>query len=131
MFPNVTPEQMAVIGQLTSSVDTMILGRNTYLEQEAAFSNEASDLASAMNNLNKILFSKNLNKVEWQNSRLATDDPTNEINKLKQQDGKNIHVSGGSSLAKSFLELGLIDEPSFVYTSCNIRSRKNDFFRFC
>lgn len=110
IFPNVTPEQMAVVGQLTMSVDTMILGRNTYLEQEAAFSKEVNELASAMNSLNKVVFSKTLDKVAWQNSRLALDDPFEEINKLKQQSGKNIYVSGGASFAKSLLESDLIDE---------------------
>ncbi|WP_028776964.1 dihydrofolate reductase family protein [Shimazuella kribbensis] len=110
VFSNVTPEQMAVVTKASSQADTMILGRNTYLEQEAAFSTQTNDLANMMNSLNKVVFSKTLDKVEWQNSRLALDSPTEEIHQLKKQPGMNIYVSGGSTLAKSFLELELIDE---------------------
>jgi dihydrofolate reductase len=58
----------------------------------------------------KIVFSKTLDKHEWNNSRLATADIAEEIAHLKQQPGKHIVVTGGASLAQSLLQSGLIDE---------------------
>lgn len=56
----------------------------------------------------KIVFSKTLEKVEW-NSRLVRGDIAGEIRKLKQQPGKDMAI-GGSTIASSCVQLGLIDE---------------------
>jgi len=56
----------------------------------------------------KIVFSKTLNKVEW-NSRLVKDDAVEEVRRLKAQTGKNLSV-GGASLAGTLMKQGLIDE---------------------
>jgi dihydrofolate reductase len=56
----------------------------------------------------KIVFSKTLEKVEW-NSRLVKDNLRQEVLELKAQPGKDLSVSG-AGLAASFMRLGLIDE---------------------
>ena len=56
----------------------------------------------------KIVFSKTLNKVEW-NSRLVKDGAVEEVRRLKAQTGKNLSV-GGASLAGTLMKQGLIDE---------------------
>ena len=56
----------------------------------------------------KIVFSKTLDKVEW-NSRLVRDDLAEEVKKLKAQPGKSLGV-GGPTLAASLIQLDLIDE---------------------
>jgi len=56
----------------------------------------------------KVVFSKTLDKVEW-NSRLVRGDLVGEVSKLKAQSGKNISV-GGADLAASCIQLGLVDE---------------------
>jgi dihydrofolate reductase len=56
----------------------------------------------------KVVFSKTLAQVDW-NSRLVRDDIAGEVNRLKQQPGKAMSV-GGSELASTFMQLGLIDE---------------------
>jgi dihydrofolate reductase len=47
-------------------------------------------------------------KVAWKNSRVLSD--LEEIRKLKQEPGKDIHVVGGATLVSSMMNLGLIDE---------------------
>ncbi|MFX7152095.1 dihydrofolate reductase, partial [Acinetobacter baumannii] len=42
----------------------------------------------------KIVFSTTLDKVEWNNSRLVKDHVKEEINKLKQQPGKDMVILG-------------------------------------
>ena len=56
----------------------------------------------------KIVFSKTLEKVEW-NSRLVRDNIADEIAKLKRQPGKDMDL-GGPTIASTFMRLGLIDE---------------------
>jgi dihydrofolate reductase len=56
----------------------------------------------------KIVFSKTLEKVEW-NSRLVRDVVADEIRALKEQPDNDMQV-GGPNLASAFMRLGLIDE---------------------
>jgi dihydrofolate reductase len=56
-----------------------------------------------------IVFSKTQQKVDWPNSRIATD-PDAEIAKLKQQAGKDILTWGGATFANYLISKGLIDE---------------------
>ena len=55
-----------------------------------------------------LVVSKTLDKVKWQTSRIVRD--IEEIRKLKQQPGKNMHVVGGATLVGSLMNAGLIDE---------------------
>jgi len=56
----------------------------------------------------KIVFSKTLDRVEW-NSRLVRDVTADEINRLKAQPGNDMSVDG-PTLAATFMQLDLIDE---------------------
>ena len=56
----------------------------------------------------KVVFSKTLEKVEW-NSRLVKEDFAGEIRRLKAQPGKTMEI-GGANLAATFIKQDLIDE---------------------
>ena len=58
----------------------------------------------------KVVFSRTLQDVGWSNSRLAGDDVTGEIRRLRDQPGKAIIILGSSDLAASLAAAGLIDE---------------------
>ncbi|MEZ4766446.1 MAG: dihydrofolate reductase family protein [Calditrichia bacterium] len=49
----------------------------------------------------------------WENTELAKGNLTDEIHKLKHQDGKDIIVYGGSSFVASLIKHRLIDEFHF------------------
>ncbi|MFH4307029.1 dihydrofolate reductase family protein, partial [Acinetobacter baumannii] len=51
-----------------------------------------------------------LDTVEWNNSRLVKDHVEEEINKLKQQPGKDMVILGSPRFAHYLMQLGLIDE---------------------
>ncbi len=93
------------------NADTLVFGRATY-ELMAAYWPAAphDEIADKMNGLPKIVFSKTLLKVDWNNSRLIRNNIEEEILKLKQQSGKDIVILGSAKLASSFLRCGLIDE---------------------
>jgi dihydrofolate reductase len=50
-----------------------------------------------MNKLPKLVFSKTLDKVEWNNSRLTKAIIPEEILKMKQQPGKDMVIFGSAS----------------------------------
>ncbi len=58
----------------------------------------------------KIVFSKTMKKAEWNNTMVINDNIAEEINKLKQQPGKDLVIFGSPGLAHSLMELDLIDE---------------------
>jgi dihydrofolate reductase len=100
----------------------LVFGRRTY-ELMANFwpkyKPQAGDSDNAvvterMNNLPKIVFSKNLKAVSegenWKNVTLKKGNIAEEIKKLKGQPGKAILVLGSSNLCVSLLEYGLLDE---------------------
>jgi dihydrofolate reductase len=67
-------------------------------------------VAAGMNNADKIVFSRTLKKVEWNNTRLMKDNIVEEIKKMKQLPGREMTVLGSGSILIQFAEQGLIDE---------------------
>ena len=49
-------------------------------------------------------------KVEWNNSRLVKDNIVEEVEKLKQQAGKDMVIFGSGSIVSAFAQAGLIDD---------------------
>ncbi len=95
-----------------------LFGRVTYqlMESYWPFAHEDPKANSGMlefadkfNAIPKIVFSKSLEKADWNNTKLINGDAVEEVKKLKQQPGKDISV-GGINLASSLMNAGLIDE---------------------
>jgi dihydrofolate reductase len=61
---------------------------------------------------NHIVLSKTLDQVAWKNTRIVRD--VEEIRKMKQQPGKDMHAVGGATLVSSLMNQGLIDELRLV-----------------
>jgi dihydrofolate reductase len=104
---------------LLSNVDALLFGRVTYQLMAdywpAAATNPSTskgdlEIADKMNNLPKIVFSKTLQEVQWNNSRLVKENIAEEISKIKQQPGKDMVIFGSGSIVSTFMQLGLIDE---------------------
>ena len=94
--------------------DALLLGRVTY-EEWVSFWPTATDepFASLMNKTPKHVVSTTLDKVawgQWNTISLLKGDLAAEINKLKNQPGKNIGVGGSISLTQSLIQHDLLDE---------------------
>lgn len=93
----------------------ILFGRVTY-ELMAGYWPGASDkendpaIIDAMNNLPKIVFSRTLENVPWNNSRLVKDDIEGEVARLKREPGKDIVIYGSGSIVSALSQAGLIDE---------------------
>jgi dihydrofolate reductase len=61
-----------------------------------------------MNRLSKIVFSRTLERVEWNNTRLIAENAQKEIQTLKMQPGKDMAIFGSADLISSLMDV--IDE---------------------
>ena len=98
----------------TDAEDAMLMGRVTY-EDWLPFWPTSTDepYASHINNIPKYVVSTTLDDVQWgkwEKPTLIKEDLAAEINKLKQEPGKNIGVSGSPTLVRSLLQENLLDE---------------------
>lgn len=68
------------------------------------------DVAERMNALPKIVFSRTLEKVSWQNTRLVKGDLVAEMRRLKQGSGPDMVILGSGSIVGQLAVEGLIDD---------------------
>ena len=104
------------VNQLTDSADTILLGRKMTDGFISYWSNvklesEEYRFAKQMVDYHKIVFTKTLDKSNWENTTLAKGDITDEVNKIKKQNSKkDIVVYGGAGFVSSLIKNNLIDE---------------------
>ena len=67
-------------------------------------------ITEKMNNHKKIVFSKTLENVAWNNSSLIKENAFDEVKKLKQQPGKDMIIFGSGTLVSEFTQNKLIDQ---------------------
>lgn len=99
------------VTELTEPVDCIVLGRKLaqgFIPHWA--SNPKEEGAEKINSTIKVVFTKTLDKSEWDNAILAKGDLVDEITKLKRQDGKDIIAYGGATFVSALIKQGLIDE---------------------
>jgi dihydrofolate reductase len=105
------------VNELTDSVDTILLGRKMTDGFLSYWTDIVSrpvdppyDFAKKMVDKPKIIFTKTLNKLVWENTSLAKGNLVEEINNLKKQPGNDIIVYGGAGFVSSLISNNLIDE---------------------
>lgn len=102
--------------EMLKSIDGMLIGRRTYELFSGYWPTAIGEDAERMNALPKIVFSRTLKKVEWNNSRLVSNHVAEEVTRLKQQPGKDLALFGSADLASTLMRLGLIDEYRILVT---------------
>lgn len=103
--------------ELTAPVDTILLGRKmtdgfiTYWENVTKNPQDVEyGFAMKMCETPKVVFTKTMTTSPWKNTVLATGDLVDEINTLKNQDGRDIIVYGGTGFVANLVKADLIDE---------------------
>jgi dihydrofolate reductase len=110
-WPIVEEEFFGYAREMLRSVDTILFGRRTYLHMAAYWPSAPRDeIADQMNNLRKLVFSRTLERAEWNNSHVVRDHAAGEVARLKRASGKDLVILGSASLASSLLQANLIDE---------------------
>jgi dihydrofolate reductase len=108
------PAFKASVMGFIDSVDTMVLGANTYSQSKDywPYADEQGEYGEKLNNLTKFVASSTLEDAPWGDFPAATvtRDPAATIRELTEQDGKDIWLWGSLQLMHSLLGAGLVDE---------------------
>ena len=107
------------VATMTNKADTALYGRVTY-EMMEGYWPKAGEQPNATkhdkehsawyNKVSKVILSKTINETGLINTKVISDQLTDNINKIKNQEGKNILIFGSPAASHSLLSLGLIDE---------------------
>ncbi|MFC0512635.1 dihydrofolate reductase family protein [Mucilaginibacter angelicae] len=108
--------------QLMHGVDLIIYGRKTYelmvpywpdVAKDQNTSKADSEFAKTFDAIDKVVFSRTLDDIEDNKTKVIRGDLKDAMLKLKQQPGGNISI-GGVNLPLQMIEHGLVDEFYFV-----------------
>ena len=116
---NVDEEMFEYAGKETDEADTALYGRVTY-EMMESYWPTAGDQPTATkhdiqhsrwyNSVRKIILSRTMHGENLKNTTIIEENILDEINKLKQEPGKNILIFGSPTTVHSLLQENLIDE---------------------
>ncbi len=102
---------------LISQADTLLLGRKSYQEFYAYWSEKGPSkdglekiFAKKINALHKIVVTKTLDRAEWSDSKIISEVAPEKIQKLKKESENGIVMYGSASIVQQLTNLGLIDE---------------------
>jgi dihydrofolate reductase len=116
---NKDPEWRGFVEGNASGGGVLLFGRITYelmvsyWPTQYAIQNDTI-VAKQMNDLPKVVFSRTLDKVSWNNTRLVKGDIVAEVRKLKKESGKGMAILGSGSVVSQLAQENLIDEYQFV-----------------
>ncbi|HYJ65990.1 MAG TPA: dihydrofolate reductase family protein [Parafilimonas sp.] len=102
-------------------IDTIFVGRKTY-----EMSSEMEGGGAGFPKFKEYVFSTTLDKVK-QGATLIKSNIKTEVEKIKNEKGKDIWLFGGASLTTSLMNLGLVDELSLAVYPVILGSGKSLF----
>lgn len=113
------PEFEAFVTDNAKGGGTLVFGRKTYEMMKSYWpSPEALKrdpvVAERMNSLPKIVFSKTLDRADWNNTKIVKGDLPAEVRRLKKESGDDMVILGSGSIVAQLAPEGLIDEYQFV-----------------
>ena len=90
----------------------LLLGRRTYEILAASWPQRGSDVPNAdwMNSTRKYVASATLEAPEWQNTAVLKGDVGEGVSRLKEEEGETITLNGSTTLLRTLLRAGLVDE---------------------
>jgi dihydrofolate reductase len=115
----VDEELFDFVGTMTDNADTALYGRVTYEMMESYWptageqpnaSKHDKEHSAWYNKVSKVVLSRTMNETGRINTKIISDHLTDNINKIKNKEGKNILIFGSPGASHSLLSLGLIDE---------------------
>ncbi len=104
-------EASQVIGETIAGEFDMLLGRRTYEIFASYWPNHGDDpIGKAFNKATKYVVTNSLNRFDWENTVHIGGDIVEDIQRLKESDGPELHIWGSSILLQMLISAGLIDE---------------------
>ena len=92
----------------------LLFGRTTY-EVMAAWwptpmaAQAMPEVATSMNAMPKIVFSRTLSSADWNNTVLVKDDLVGTVRRMKSETGPDIAILGSGTIVRQLADAGLID----------------------
>jgi len=101
------------------TTDAVIFGKTSYQSLEGYWATgkaaaEDPEMIEFINQTKKIVFSKTLEKADWNNSTLMREIVPREIEEMKQQPGGHFLIMGSGSIVSQLANADLIDEYRFI-----------------
>jgi len=118
-FKSWNEEMARATAEQLSRADTILLGGITYRGMAQYWTStpvsliaprEDLDFADMLNRYPKVVFSKSMSTVNWNNARLAKKDIADEVDELKHEQGKDMIIYGSGKIVAILTKLGLVDE---------------------
>jgi len=115
-FPYLSPEMADEVDTQQADAGALLLGRRTYEEWAAYWPHQdpADPLARRLNTTPKLVASRTLGDVTWENSELLDGDAVDAVSRLASEDGPSIAVAGSPTLFRDLLGAGLVNELRLV-----------------
>jgi dihydrofolate reductase len=118
MEPEMDPQQLQLLSELTESMDTIIMGRKMTAGFVSYWENVINNqpgspeypYAKIFVDTPKIVFSKTTSSIDGKNVVVENGDLVQSVNRLKKQEGKDIIVYGGANFVSELIKNNLIDE---------------------
>jgi dihydrofolate reductase len=116
---NSSPEFDAFVEENAKGGGVLLFGRKTY-DLMASFwpTSMAAQaypvVAERMNNLPKVVFSRTMDKPQWNNTRVVKGDIVAATRKMKQESEAGMAIMGSGSIVSQLVQEGLIDEYQVV-----------------
>ena len=118
-WANIDDELFDFVATMTDTADTALYGRVTYEIMQSYWPNAGKEPNASKhdkehsawyNKVSKVVLSKTISEKGLDNTTIISGQLTDNINKIKKQDGKNILIFGSPGASQSLLNEGLIDE---------------------
>ena len=116
---NIGDEVFEYAGKQTDLADTALYGKNTFLMMNSYWpsaanrpdvSNHDVQHSNWYNQVDKVVLSTTLKEKDYPGIKIIGNNLETEIDKLKQQSGKNILIFGSAAAVHSLMSLNLIDD---------------------
>jgi dihydrofolate reductase len=113
------PEWNEFTAKNAESGGELVFGRVTYELMESFWPTPAAaqmfpEVAEQMNKAPKVVFSRSLANVSWNNTRLLKGELLEEVKKLKEEDGDQLVLMGSGIIVAQLAPAGLIDEYQMI-----------------
>jgi dihydrofolate reductase len=108
--------------------DALLFGRRTFEDMRGYWPHQPDDATGITDELNavrKYVVSSTMTEPNWQNTTVITGNLINHVRALKEEQGRDIVVTGSITLSHALIEAGLVDQYRlFVYPVVQGRGRR-------
>ena len=117
--PTSDPEYNAFVSENASGEGELLFGRITYQLMLSYWPTPMAQqndpvVADGMNRMRKVVFSRTLKEVTWNNTNLVKGDLVEAVRKMKSEEGPPMVILGSGSIVSQLARARLVDEYQIV-----------------